>query len=336
MGHEVEEFEITPWKTRWLHLSYLIGMVLAFMKFRKVKPDVIVTEDLESSLLGIVIKIVFRTPFVFDFIDDYSRIIKYDGQRLRYLLARWLERIVPKIADYVIVADSRKLEFCLTLGLSNEKLFLIPNGYDPDSFKPGLKDTVFAEKLGIDPHNVIVFVGKLNRYYNLEVVIGSMARVISQLPDVQLILVGEGKHLKNLQTLCQDSGVSHCVRFIGSRPHNDIPKIINLSDICILPLPAGSALILYEYMGCGKAVVAPEGGTEKMGISKEMFPEDCLLKVENTPEGFAEGILHLLRNKDKALQMGLKAREKVARSYTWNRLSQQYVKVLEKTVSRDL
>lgn len=334
MGHEVEEFEITPWKTRWLYLSYLIGMVLSFIRFRKVKPDVIVTEDMESSLLGIAIKLVFRTPFVFDFIDDYSAIIKHDGQRLRYLFSGWLERIIPRMADYVIVADSRKLDFCLKLGLSEEKLFLIPNGCDADLFKPETKDTVFAEKLGIDPHNVIVFVGKLNSYYNIEVVIESMTRVVSRIPDVQLILAGEGYNLNNLQNLCRDLGVSHCVRFIGSYPHADIPKIINLSDICILPLPAESALILYEYMGCGKAVVAPRGGTEKMGISRKTLSEDCLLKVDNTPEGFAEGILHLLRNKDIALQMGAKARERVVRLYTWDRLSRQYMTVLEKTGSR--
>ncbi len=333
MGHDVEELEITPWKTRWLYLSYLVGMVRAFIRFRKIRPAVIVTEDIESSFLGIFIKMVFRTPFVFDFIDDYSRIIRYDGQSLRYLMARWLEKVVPRMADCVIVADSAKLAFCLGIGVPREKLFLIPNGYNPDIFKPDSKDAVFAAKLGIDPQNVIVFVGKLNRYYNLEVIIESMRRVISVVPNAQLVLVGEGNHMQQLQTLCRDLGVTHCVQFVGSHAHTDIPKVINLSDICVLPLPAGSALILYEYMGCGKAVVAPKGGTEKMGIPEEMFPEDCLLRVENTPDGFAEGILHLLNNRDVASKIGTKAREMVARSHTWESLSRQYMKVLQKTAS---
>lgn len=333
MGHDVEELEITPWKTRWLYLSYLVGMVLAFIRFRKVRPAVIVTEDMESSFLGIFIKIAFRVPFVFDFIDDYSKIIRYDGQSLRYLMARWLEMVVPRIADYVIVTDSAKLEFCLKMRVPREKLFLIPNGYDPHIFKPEGKDAAFAAELGIDLHNTIVFVGKLNSYYNIEVIIESMKRVVSLIPDAQLVLVGEGNQQQRLQALCEELNVSHCVRFVGSYPHADIPKIINLSDICILPLPAGSAIILYEYMGCGKAVVAPTGGTEKMDISEEMFPKDCLLKVENTPEGYAEGILQLLHNKEVAAKIGMKAREIVSRSYTWDRLNRRYMKVLEKTSS---
>lgn len=333
MGHEVEELEITPWKTRWLYLSYLVGMLGAFRKFRNVRPSVIVTEDLESSLLAICIKLVFRTPFVFDFMDDYSRIVKHDGQSLRYLLARWLERVVPRIADCIIVADTTKMDFCLRSGIPREKLFLIPNGYDDEIFKPSGGDSALAATLGIGLHNTIVFVGKLNSYYNIEVIIKSMKLVTSIIPDAQLVLVGEGKHLLHLQALSRKLSVNHCVRFVGSYPHPDIPKIINLSDVCILPLPAASALILYEYMGCGKAVVAPRGGTDKMGIPEEMFPEDCLLKVDNSPEGFAEGIIHLLHNKDIAAKMGLKAMEMVSKYYKWNSLSGRYMKVLEKTAT---
>jgi len=113
MGHEVESFVINPLRVPNLYLAYGLGMALSPFRFRKIKPNLVLTDDLESSIASVLIKSVFKIPFVFDFIDDYSLIASYEGRMLRYRTLKYLERTIPKLADLVIVVDPQKEEFCL-------------------------------------------------------------------------------------------------------------------------------------------------------------------------------------------------------------------------------
>jgi len=331
MGQEVEELEIKPWRVAWPYLSYSIGSLLALFKFREMRADILIADNMECSLLAVLIKRLFGTPFIFDFIDDYSKIMEYDGQNTRYKLAKRLERIVPKLADTVIAVDPEKEAFCRRLGIAPEKIVMVPNGCDSDMFKPQKKDLSLGKELGVHAKKVVTLVGKLNGYYELDMVIKAIPQVISQVPELKLLLVGEGKDLVGLQKLVRDLRLEDHVSFIGPYSHEEIPRIINLSDVCILPIPAGSALVLYEFMACEKPVIVPKGGTEKMGVSKEFFPDGCVLRVDKTPSGFAEGMIYLLENRDAALQMGLEARKRVSTSFAWDTLSRAYLNALRAT-----
>jgi len=328
-GYRMQDFEITPLPTPWLPLSYALGILRSLFRLRTAKPDIILAEETESALLGILARRLWGIPFVFDFVDDYSMIIKYNNQRLRYQIAKWVERTAPRVADCVIVADTQKLEFCLDLGLPERKVVLIPNGYDPDLFKPGEKDPETARSLDIQQgKKVATFIGKLNRYYNLETIIQGIPQVLSEDADVVFLFVGEGDNSEELEDLALRLGVNNSVRFTGPLPHNEIPSIINLSDVCLFPLPDESALILYEYMGCAKPVIVPDGGTGKMAISRDVFPDDCILRVEDSPAGFARGVLRLFNNPDMAKEMGINAQQRVAPLYSWDHLSRQYIETI--------
>jgi glycosyltransferase involved in cell wall biosynthesis len=331
MGHEVEELEVKPWRVAWPYLSYSIGSLLSLIEFRKMRADIILADNMECSLLALSIKKLFGVPFVFDFIDDYSNIIKHDGQHLRYMLAKRLERIVSKRADTVIAVDPEKKAFCQSLGVAPEKVVMIPNGCDSHIFCPQERDLSLAQELGVHSKKVVTFVGKLNGYYELDAVINAIPRVVSQIPELKVLLVGEGKDLGALQRRVRDLRVEDFVSFVGPYSHEEIPRIINLSDACVLPIPAGSALVLYEYMACEKPVIVPKGGTEKMRVSRELFPDGCVLRVDKTPHGFAEGMIYLLENRDAALRIGREARKRVSMSFTWDTLSRAYLNVLTGT-----
>lgn len=107
---------------------------------------------------------------------------------------------------------------------------------------------------------------------------------------------------------------------------------INLSDVCVFPLPDDGALAIFEYMACAKAVVLPRGGTRKLEISDKIIPKDCALLVESSPEGFARGIKLLLSDEKLGEEMGRKARERVVRLHDWDTLAKKYEKVLRQVL----
>jgi glycosyltransferase involved in cell wall biosynthesis len=328
-GHEFQDFPIEPVKIPNRYLSYGLGIPSALFRFQKMKPDVILADNIEAGMVALLIKFLFKTPFVFNFLDDYSLIASYDRWKLRYWGARVFERIIPKYADLVITVDSVKKGYCLQHGLPESKVRLIPNGADIARFKPMKADEPLRKRWGLKGDKVVLFVGKLNRYYRVETVLQAAPLVLTHCPETKFLLVGDGDAVGDLKALSKHLGIEQAVLFTGFQPPDEIPKIINLSDLCFFPLPDSSALAIFEYMACAKPVVLPGGGTPKMGISRDMIPEDCAVHVENSPDGFSRGILFLLNHPDAAGQIGQTGRERVTRLFEWNALADTYRKVLE-------
>ena len=333
MKHEVYDFKIRPAKILPSYLAYAIGIFLSPLKFRKIKPDLILAYDIESGIAAILIKFIYRLPFVFHFIDDYSLITGYDKKRLRYQIVRRMERIIPRIADLVVVLGVEMKNFCLDLGVPEEKLRIVANGVNNKMFRPEKKDGSVKERFGLKESKIVLFVGKINRYYQLDKVLKAASLVLAELPDTKFLFVGDGDSLDFLKNFSQDLGINNSVVFTGFRPPEEIPEIINLADVCIFSLACGTALAVLEYMACGKSVVLPEGNGPKMGVSKEIIPKDCILRVENSPKSFAQGIIFFLRNEKMAKEMGKKARELVVKLYDWDILAKKYEEAFEHVLS---
>jgi glycosyltransferase involved in cell wall biosynthesis len=319
MGHEVDYLVINPLKIPNLYLAYGLGVLFSPFqfkkKFRNAKPDFILTDNLESSMAAVMIKSIFKIPFVFNFIDDYSLIASY-------------EQRIPKIADLVITVSPQITKFCLSLGIPKQKLRMIPNGVDTDQFKPGIYCDRIQKELNLKDVRVVLFVGKITKYYRLDRIILAMTRVLKEFPKTKFIFVGDGDDIANLKKLSRKQKFEKYAVFTGFRQPNEVPKIINLSDVCVFPLPVCSALTVFEYMACAKPVVMSRGDSKKIGISKEIIPEDSALLVDATPEDFAKGINFLLRNEEDARQMGKKARNHVTRLHNWDILAHKYLEAL--------
>lgn len=332
IGFEVQEYKVIPVHTPFKYISYLLGMVRAFFHFLRNPAGVVIAEDVECVLLSMILKSLRGTRFVFDFIDDYALVIKHQGRTLRYYAALFVERAAPRLADLVIVVDKKKLDYCLGLGLPEKKVVFIPNGYDGNLFKPRQKCRKLQARLNLNSDHAVTFIGKITKYYNLETVMSSVPIVLREMAGTTFLFVGDGYEKQSLQVFAEALGVGGHVLFTGIIPHEEIPKVINISDVCICPLPDESALTLYEYMACGKPVIVPEGETDKMGVSKSVFPDDCLLRVENSPAGFAEGILCLLKNKSAAAERGELGRKRVKGIYEWKKITEKYAQALDRMV----
>lgn len=323
-GDAVLPLDIAPARIRSPYLAYGLGIIGAPWRFRKMRPDVVLADDLESGLAGILIKLIYRVPLVFNFLDDYALIASYEGRGLRYSAFKLLEKVVPRMADGVIAVDKPKERFFLSRGMPPQKLRLVANGADLAVFKPGRGEKGLRDKLGLGSSPTVLFVGKMNKYYELGTIIRAIPAVLRGAPRTKFLFVGDGDDRASLEALAERLGVSSAAVFAGFLPAADIPRIINLAEVCVFPLPDSSALAVFEYMACAKPVVLPGGGTVKMGMPFDMVPKDCAVHVAPTADGFAGGILRLLKNKGLARKAGRQGRELVRRNYDWEILARQF------------
>lgn len=141
-------------------------------------------------------------------------------------------------------------------GVPAEKLKVIYNGVDLESFHPDLRTRHRAcvrAHLGIDDNvPVILFVGSGFERKGIPALLHAMS--LMQRRDAMLLVVGHDKKLKQMRVVATKRGVAERVLFLGGR--RDLHSFLGAADFFCLPTlydPMPNAAI--EALACGLPVV---------------------------------------------------------------------------------
>ncbi len=143
------------------------------------------------------------------------------------------------------------------LGMDAQKIQLLRNGVDLDHFKP-LDRAAARAQYGISG-NCVVSVAALVPLKSHHVTIEAVAAM----PDVMLLIAGQGPLQQTLQAQIDRSGAAARIRLLGPVPHADLPVLYNAADIFVLSSTReGLPNVVLEAIACGAPVIAtPVGGT---------------------------------------------------------------------------
>jgi glycosyltransferase involved in cell wall biosynthesis len=164
-------------------------------------------------------------------------------------------------ADAVISVSGLMAEEALKLGVKKEKIKIIPNGIDPNSFY--IKDKSECRKTLNLPleKKIIVSVAHLGHRKGHFEVIKAMAHLSE---NVILILVGaeaQGGKKEDLVKAARESGLGERLIITGPRPYEEIPFYFGAADVSVLAsYREGCPNSVLESLACGVPVVATEVG----------------------------------------------------------------------------
>lgn len=149
------------------------------------------------------------------------------------------------------------------LGMPAERIRVHHTGVDFDRFKPVDRAAAKAA-LGV-AGPLIVTAGALIPRKGQGLAIEALAR----LPGAALILVGEGPDRAKLERQAQALGLTDRVRFLGVRPHAELPALLAAADLMLLPTASeGLANVWVEALACGTPVVTTAvGGASEAIVS---------------------------------------------------------------------
>jgi len=323
-GHEVFSLAIAPYSNAINpYISYGLGTCVSLRRAMEDSFDIFLAERVEAGAFSYFCKKIKGKPLVFYHVDEYSKIARDGNERLRPYYTWFLEKRVPKLADHVITVTERFKIRLVSWGVSKSKITVINNGADTKMFNPNVTGREIREKFNLKEDPVVVYVGKIEQYYHLDVIVKAASIVLKKEPSSKFLFVGFGRDLDNLKSLVEKLGISNSVIFTGFQPHERIPSFIGAADVTVFPHPSGIAV--HEYMACGKAVVKLK---EEAGDVLEHLESGYL--VENrSPEEFAEGILNILSDRELAVKLGRNARKLAVEKYDWEHLTDKYLEVLQ-------
>jgi glycosyltransferase involved in cell wall biosynthesis len=116
--------------------------------------------------------------------------------------------------------------------------------------------------------------------------------LLADLPDLRLVLVGDGPLRQALGRLSQDLGISDRVVFAGKRDHAEVALWMNAADVFCLPsLREGHPNVVMEALACGTPVVASDVGA----VSEILSSETGLLVPPANAQRLAEALRHAFR-----------------------------------------
>jgi glycosyltransferase involved in cell wall biosynthesis len=101
---------------------------------------------------------------------------------------------------------------------------------------------------------------------------------------------------------------------------------LSAGDILVSPRSSGTntPLKIYSYLRAGKPIVAT-----RLLTHTQVLNDDVAVLTEPHPEAFAEGILTLMRDPDRARRLGRNARRLSEESYSYERYVENTRRLLE-------
>ncbi|NQT68891.1 MAG: glycosyltransferase family 4 protein, partial [Desulfobacteraceae bacterium] len=175
--------------------------------------------------------------------------------------------------------------------ISAERITIIPGGVDLKRFYPATDRTKIKQRLNIPQEKMILFtVRNLVPRMGLENLIYAVKEVVKTVPDIYLVLGGDGPLKDNIISLTKELGIRNHVKFVGFIPEVELPDYYRMANIFILPTLEleGFGLVTLEALASGVPVLGtPVGGTVEI-LSR--LDSNYLFK-DTKPESMAELII---------------------------------------------
>lgn len=158
---------------------------------------------------------------------------------------------------------------------------------------------------------VILCTGELNQNKNQSTLILAAAELKKYIPELKVLLAGNGPLEKQLQEQIQELHLVKCVKLLGYR--TDLENVTPAVDLVVsCSFREGLPLNIIEAMLCKKTVVVSENRGHKELVRDGI--NGCIVKADNL-QGYIKAIMKLYNNPQILLQMENHAYN-IARQYT--------------------
>jgi len=163
-----------------------------------------------------------------------------------------------------------------------------------------------------------------------------VAALLQDTPEIVLLLVGDGGNRERLVGIARERGLTNVV-FTGQQARENIPAIINTSDVCLVMLKNQDVFKtviptkMLEFMSCSRPVVLGVGGQAER-ILKEAGA-GISVEAENAAE-VAGAIRRMYADPDLRAQSGESGRRFIVSRMSRASTAQEYLDVLERVTGK--
>ncbi len=301
------------------HKPYLD--ILLFFKAlsvaRKLKPHILHAHLHEGAFLGVFLKKILKIPFVFDCQGSLTTEIIDHGfvasGSIPYRFFRSIEKFINRMADFIVTSSGAgATDLVEKWSVEAHKVRSIIDGVDCNEFRPFSKETARRE-LGIpQDRRVAVFIGVLNRYQGVDLLIDVMRAIKRKALPVHFLIMGFPE--ETYRRMAEDAGVGDCVTFTGRIDYGKAAFYLSAGDIALSPKISVSEANgkLFNYMACSLPTVVFD-----TPVNREILGDAGVFARYGDAAHFAASLESLVNDEGRRLELGGMARDKAEREHSW-------------------
>jgi L-malate glycosyltransferase len=163
-----------------------------------------------------------------------------------------LKRTAVMVGDCQAVRNK-----AVRLGFPSERIVTFPWGVDLDRFQPG--ESTLKNRLGWGDCFVILSLRSWEPIYGVELLVSAFLRAAQVVPQLRLILLGDGSRRESIRTLLANSGLEERVYLGGLTENEQLPEYYRAADVYVsASYSDGSSVSLMEALACGLPVLVSD------------------------------------------------------------------------------
>jgi 1,2-diacylglycerol 3-alpha-glucosyltransferase len=204
------------------------------------------------------------------------------------IMDHWIRWYLRRCDAIIIPTKSRANELKEQAKLGDIKqMFIVPTGINPSKFSKGDGERI-RNALGVEDKRIILYVGRIVKEKNLNLLISAAPLVLKSIPDALFLLVGEGPVRNELQEKVKEKGLTNNFIFTGFVPEEELVDYYHSADAFVFPSTFETqGIVLLEAIASGLPVAAantsPFPEIIKEGWNGFLFdpfdPKDCARSI---------------------------------------------------------
>jgi glycosyltransferase involved in cell wall biosynthesis len=253
-------------------------------------------------------------------------------QRLKQVYdALWGYKLL-KDASKVLALTKTEVEQCKSMGVSEDKIEIIPNGIDVSAFGDLPKSGEFRVKYGLkDNQKIILYLGRIYWIKGLDLLANAFASISKDFSEAKLVIAGaDDGYLPALKKAVKELEIEEKVLFTGPLYGKDKLEAYVDADVYILPsIYETFPMTVLEACACGTPVVV----TDRCGIA-DIINGQVGLVVPHDRNQLSDAILRMLTDDKMRQQFGEKGKALVRQKFDWSKIVEQLEDVYQDVLTK--
>lgn len=268
----------------------------------------------ESVFMAIVIRTLMGTPYIYDMDSSLPRQISDQLPILRFVspVLNWFEGMAVRRSKGV-VAVCQSLEDVAAGHCDSVPIVRIEDAsLLTEKSSEGDRDPAPTVMPNIEGR-VVMYVGNLQTYQGIGLLLDAFTHVYHRIPDVQLVIVGGSEEdIARYRNVAQVNAISDRTHFLGPKPIDQLGSYLAMADILVSPRTLGSntPMKVFSYLESGTPVLAT-----KLDMHTQVLDDEISMLVEATPIEMARGMCSLLHDKDLRERISDAAQQRIRQQF---------------------
>ncbi|MBV7275085.1 glycosyltransferase [Clostridium sp. PL3] len=291
------------------------------------KFDLIHAHDWLSAFSAKLLKWSFKIPMVATIhATEYGRNSGIKTEMQRYISsAEWF----LTYESWKVVACSNYMKQQVTDILSApwDKVWVIPNGVNPEKFNFEFDWLNFRRNYARDDEKIVFYVGRHVFEKGIHILVEATQGIIERYDNTKIIIAGTGPMTEELKSRVRQMGIEAKVNFTGYMSDEDRDKMYRIANVAVFPsLYEPFGIVALEAMAAGCPIVVSDTGGLGEIVNHRV---NGLKAISGCVESLIDNISELLRDQNLAYFLKKKALESVQDKYTWDKVSDLTTRMYE-------